>query len=754
MNEIAAIISFYSLTTLFALIGFPLAARLFRSFPDKGWGFSRIIGIVIVAWLVWITSSLRLIPFNTTTASILTLVVLALTWVLFFRRKILTLNRDLMLTVLVEELVFISVFTGWTYVRGYSPDINGLEKFMDYGFMVSVMKTNYFPPLDHFLAGETINYYYFGHYLGALLTTLARIPAAMGYHLQMSLIFALTCIQGFSIGSALFTRLAQPVIAKIPWRGWFAGILTALFIGWFGNLHTAIYYPIERDTYWYPDATRFIEFTIHEFPIYSFIVNDLHGHVSDIPLVILALALLTVYALNFRKTDKFKLSDLFKSPSTKILIFLGFVIGMMYTINAWDFAIYLFLSGVLVWTLNALSTNRGSFIEKLFDPYVLARTALYSIILLVTAIIPYLPFWINLVPISQGLGIVPFGKQSPLWQIGVLWGVQIPIMVLFVVWVFKYPHKQRFSLTQTLIKILGRLGNLQIKINANNKSQTNNRNDLTRAISIGKYSITPEQIVLLVLSGVSLLLIILPEIIYIRDIYPTHFRANTMFKFYYQAWIMLGVVCGVSVPLLWQYFNANRSLRGVFYRIVSTLLIFAAFLYPINAMDQAFGHFKTPRKSIDGLAYLGDRFPDDAAAIEWINQNVKGQPTFAEAVGDSYTDYARIAANTGNPAVLGWPVHEWLWRGSYDKAIKPTTHVQEVSGTPDTVSSRVGDMRTFYESDNKSIVEAIVAKYKIEYIYIGDMERTKYTSIQERKFADIGYTLVYDKGNVQIYRTN
>ena len=38
--------------------------------------------------------------------------------------------------------------------------------------------------------------------------------------------------------------------------------------------------------YWYPNATRFIHNTIHEFPLYSFVVSDLHGHVLDIPIVL------------------------------------------------------------------------------------------------------------------------------------------------------------------------------------------------------------------------------------------------------------------------------------------------------------------------------------------------------------------------------------------------------------------------------------------------------------------------------------
>ena len=44
-------------------------------------------------------------------------------------------------------------------------------------------------------------------------------------------------------------------------------------------------------------------------------------------------------------------------------------------------------------------------------------------------------------------------------------------------------------------------------------------------------------------------------------------------------------------------------------------------------------------------------------------KTIEGQPVVLEANGDSYSDYERVSAMTGLPTVLGWYVHEWLWRG-------------------------------------------------------------------------------------------
>ena len=84
------------------------------------------------------------------------------------------------------------------------------------------------------------------------------------------------------------------------------------------------------NNYWYPNATRFIPFTIHEFPIYSFVVSDLHGHVLDIPFVLLTIA--TIFTLFIGKKIKFI-----------HLVFISFLLAIMYMTNAWDGLIYMLL---------------------------------------------------------------------------------------------------------------------------------------------------------------------------------------------------------------------------------------------------------------------------------------------------------------------------------------------------------------------------------------------------------------------------
>ena len=163
-------------------------------------------------------------------------------------------------------------------------------------------------------SGEIINYYYFGHLIFAVLTKLSTISSAITYNLSIATICALAFSSSFSIASNLvFLSLKKIDFKKII----AAGLISALLLTFGGNLHSV--YKITKinitnngklvlnkeaitkavDSYWYPDATRFIGYdpdtkdkTIHEFPLYSFVVADLHGHMNDIPIVLFFMAFL------------------------------------------------------------------------------------------------------------------------------------------------------------------------------------------------------------------------------------------------------------------------------------------------------------------------------------------------------------------------------------------------------------------------------------------------------------------------------
>ena len=155
-------------------------------------------------------------------------------------------------------------------------------------------------------------------------------------------------------------------------------------------------------------------------------------------------------------------------------------------------------------------------------------------------------------------------------------------------------------------------------------------------------------------------------------------------------------------------------------------------IYPYFAINSYYGDLKTYH-GLDGLKYLKNLYPTDYEGILWINKNIKGQPVILEAQGDSYTDYARVSSNTGLPTVLGWTVHEWLWRGTYDIP-----------------APRIPEVQKMYESEDLEETKNLLKKYEVSLVFFGNLEREKYTNLNEDKFKTLG-KVIYENGETRIY---
>ncbi len=807
MSDLQSFLQYYLTLQILGLSVWPLTKRLFPNFPDRGWAFSKILGILLVSWVVWLLGSVKAAPFTRITIIVTATIIATLNWfaVPLLRRlkhqaqstlprrvkagkfQISTKHKapnnkrksvwnlgfenwnlfgawnfefGALKIILCEELLFLASFAFWSWIRGFSPDIRGLEKFMDYGFVLSILRGKYFPPLDHFLSGSTINYYYFGHLITALLTRLSGVLPNIAFNLQIANLFGLTVLGSFSIGAALFAKLKvkseKLKVEEVKLRTLVvSGFLTALFVAVIGNLHTVINIFREGQSYWYPTATRLIPYTIHEFPIYSFVVADLHGHVSDLPIVLLTIGLLISYVFFKHKAQNTKnqINPKSKAPSSKrkgvlnfefgacnlfgacnfefgILTVLALSIGAMFATNTWDFLIYWLLTGLVFLYLNYQPQK----------PWlqIFLKTAKTLIPVFIFSILFFLPYHLTVKPIAKGIGFVH--DWSPPWLWFQMWGFHLLLALAFVSWVFRNKTRRMVKpefIVTTIARVLG--VNVQIQ---STKFQTSTKfkapsskqapNSKHQVPNNFEFGISDD--LALIFIGLSAMLIILPEIIYFKDIYPTHYRANTMFKFFYQAWILLGIACsyGLLRVLRWLKRNKNTPFRFLFFSF-SVLLFFSVLLYPYIALRSSANRFQN-NKGLDGTKFLELYFPADAKAIDWLNENVSGQPTIVEAVGESYTDYSRICSNTGLLCVLGWPVHEWLWRGSYDEAGK-----------------RTADVQTLYETDSIAKARELLEKYKVDYVYIGGFEREKYKNLNAEKFKQLG-EVVYENEEAVVYR--
>jgi uncharacterized membrane protein len=203
---------------------------------------------------------------------------------------------------------------------------------------------------------------------------------------------------------------------------------------------------------------------------------------------------------------------------------------------------------------------------------------------------------------------------------------------------------------------------------------------------------------------------------------------NTIFKFYYQAWLLwsLGAAFGIAILL--------RNLRGWrdwIFRFGLLLLLILSLTYPVLALSNKTNGFNPPLGwTLDDFRRIEEGNPDEAAAIQWLRSAPSG--VVAEAIGGSYTGFGRISEYTGLPTVLGWPGHESQWRGT---------------GAPQ--GNREQDISTLYATPDWGTAQDILSRYNIRYVYIGGLERSTYP-VHEDKFAR-NLAQVFQQGSVTIY---
>ncbi len=725
-TDIFLLFQWWSIFFVFGIAFFPFSTKIFSLFIDKGYIFSKIIGIVIVSYCILLLGVLHLVPF-TRSFAILIGVFLG---VIFFSTNKSAISLLLLYwkKLFLEEVIFLIALFFWAYIRTHQPDIYGLEKYMDFGFVNSILRSTYFPPKDMWFTPFAINYYYFGHFITAVLTKISGIPSSSTYNLMLASLFAFTFTLSYSfIENITAYLLKETGKNKLTLRKqiftFLAGLVTAALVSMGGNLHILYIFftPYKNDNplplsslswapqtipnaYWYPNATRFIYNTIHEFPLYSFVVSDLHGHVLDIPIVLTIIGFLLHLFLS-RKITFLR------------LLFLSFFLSAAYMTNAWDGAIYILLSIFIIIYIHIVTAlPKGKKIEKaslyriIFNSSFMINTIYDSLLIIAGFFIFSLPFslFFQTGAIVHGIGILcapqfltnlqhigPFlfeadhCQKSPLWQLLILYG-------------FFYFFVLSFILFLTKIK-----------------------------------KILKTDFFILLLVFLATILITIPEFLYMKDIYPAHYRANTMFKLTYEAFILLSLVSGYIIIRIVFHIELLKTKIGrigtVLFLFFTILLVSLVLLYPSFAINSYYANLKD-QKTLDGTTYLKALHPDDYAAIGWINTHIKNQPVIVEAQGDSYTDYARISTNTGLPTILGWTVHEWLWRGSYDIP-----------------SPRIVDVQTIYETKNGKIAKQLLRKYNASYIYVGDLERTKYTKLSEKKFKSLG-KIIFHHGNTRIYK--
>ena len=794
---------------LLGFLALPCLFLIFPRLPDRGLCFAKAFGALAVGYLLWLSGSSHLFP-NGRGAVALVTFLLALGALLLFQRyrsEMMAFLRRERRALLVYELVFAAAFVLWALVRAFNPQIEGTEKPMDFAMMNAALRSTAFPPQDPWLSGYTLNYYYFGYLIMGALTQLGGTQAAVGYNLALAFVFAATCVGAWGLvtnlvslhvghgqGSASISRSALAYgalgallvlgIANLEGalelvrahgggsQGFWTWVSIKKGTGLLGvsplnaPYQSATWYPSEN--WWWWRATRVIDtvvdgqskdYTITEFPFFSFLLGDLHPHLMALPFVLLAIGL----SLHLVIGQGPGLRRWLDASPYRFLAPM-FILGSLGFINGWDLVPYL----GLYFGAAALRTwlDSPGLSWKVWGDLVA-----WGVVIAAGAFILYAPFYgvlgwhvtsaILAGPAEAGVSGFPLAwwegpgtrpahflllwtpflfvtgsflcvvawrtaRSSLLWVLAALAGM-VSIWILVETSLVFLPSGVAESRPLDLLQRTWPL--LPVAAAASLWFHSG----LRRTDAPAEQRSFPTVAFILLLIAWAFLLIATSESFRIKDVFGN--RMNTVFKLYYQAWLLLALAGAFAVFYVNTHLKAGRFLQRGIWNGVLGLLLVASGAYSSAAIFSRTDAF-SGRATLDGLAYLDRVDPDEAKALRWLSsQPTQGKGAILEATGGQYTRYGRVASSTGIPTVLGWAGHEVQWRGS-ERALR----------------GREEDIDRVYQAEDKSLIVPLLDKYNIHYVYVGSLEREKYPAGSLEAFSR-ALEVVFQNDRVTIYKT-
>jgi len=572
------------------------------------------------------------------------------------------------------DAVFLVGFLFALSVRFINPPIGYFsEQYMNHAFLASVIRDPVVPPLDPWFAGGRLTvYYYLGHWLMGSLAIVTGIPPEVAFNLVPATVYGTSFVTLYALGSLFLRRWRWLPLAVL--------LLVPPSVPWFlaagGDLYSAF-----QDTNWIVHGARV------EFPVFSLFLGNVHAFEMAVFNQVFLILLLGVAWSRWGGLDA--------RGRAGLALLIALSIGSMPLLSSWDALVYGPAVAVFLLVLWIRERDRSTLAAAVAVP------------LLAFAI--YLPYYPALEPAGIGGIGTGFPPTDPLAFLAV-WGGFLGIVYLAIAREIRRSPLLLAAAVPPLAAGYAALGVVAVLLAALLLRRERSFADL--------------------LSLAGLAVLALCEVFYLREMLGgDHSRFNTIFKFYFDAWILLGtgslLAAGGWLAARRAVLPANRWVAVV----AAAALIAAPAALDVDIGRGLLGIDYPPAGygTLDGLAYFEATRPGEAAAIEFL-RTLDGDHRIVEAEDGDYGYYSRVSSFTGIPSVLGQISHELTWRGNGAW-----------------YTERPADIRAIYEDPEQTL--ALMQKYNATLLYVGEPEHARYSV----RLPDRGLRLIYDEGGVRVY---
>ncbi|HTX79441.1 MAG TPA: DUF2298 domain-containing protein [Longilinea sp.] len=811
------VVIWYLVITLLGWAVYPFVRLALGKLRDHGYPFTKLVGLLLLALVVWLAGSEGIPVYRSTIAFALAGLLIVsgvLAW--FQRKELIEEIKTNWKHYLKIEAVGLAFFVAFLLVRLGNSDLwhpsKGGEKPMDFSYFNAILKSTYFPPYDPWYADGYINYYYYGFVIAGMPVKLLGIVPSIAYNFILPTWYSFVALGAFCVGynliAAFRSKAAVPVegepnnaLTQLTQVPFFGGIISAVGVLVLGNLGTLrmiwegfqklaangvsldqagfferlvwtfeglakfiggqpfSYYP--GDWYWIPSRAIPGE-AITEFPSFTFLYADPHAHLFALPITVLVIGIaLAILLGRWQWGDREEHVSWLHLGATFLLA--GIAIGALRPTNTWDWPTYLALTAVAVvytgWRYGSVSRKWLSSLNPTLKKLLVLIVALAVLVGL--TILLYEPFvhWY-----AQGYNhIDPWtGDHTPVESYLVHWGLFLFLITSWMLW------ELRDWLASTPASKLQVLRPYQGLILAAAIAYVG----LIFVLLYIQVHIAWIVLPLLALAGILIFRPDQPDVkravlfmigtalaltlaVELVVIRGDIGRMNTVFKFYLQAWTLFGLSAAAS--FVWLYSAVTKAwghrLRVV-WQVALVFLVASAALFPLTA----------------GTDKIRDRMsstaPHTLDGMTYMDYSTYSQGGKDMDLSQDYRAIQWMQQNVqGSPVIVEANATEYTWGSRFTiytglpGVVGWNWHQRQQRGVVDAdwVQDRVNEVGAFYNSTDQASVEAFLQKYGVKYIIVGQLEEAMYTPEGIAKFAQWDGTLwhqVYHDEDTYIYEVN